>query len=584
MIDVKSLLGVVLWVTALVAPAVAQDVKLSAHLSSGVVKLGGQVRLVIAVENARDAAVVELPEVEGLTISRLQGPSIRTSESWINGRRSRTVERSWAAVVQPTRAGDFEIPPIQLSIDGRPSQTRPMALTVVADLRGEELGLFEINASSTKLVEGQPFSIQMIVGWDSALTAVNYVNLSLPWWGELPGLLEMEQATSPPAASMIDFLLNSNELIKVERIADRTVNGRPYVAFRLVRSYMPTRSGKLEFPTSFFEFGEIEEQRGFFSRERRKLETFFVRAAAFEVDVVPLPEAGRPLDFSGAIGAITAEATAEPRDVDVGDSIKFTVEWSGQGNLEFFTPPDPARIEGFRDFRVYGMTESKAFDRRRVTYDLAPLSSQVTRIPSLPLQIYDPELGRYTAVESDPIDVRVRALENAVSLAPVEGELGYGADVRDIVAEARPPQGGGGAPGPGVLGGLLALTPLLWLGVRTGVRRRGDPDAPLERRRRGARRSLGRALANATDAKQQLDAFHEFLAARTKEPGQAWLGRDVAAFRAEHSGVGTLSDSSAADLERLLADLNRAAFGGDGTAVDKTRITAVAADLIGGGL
>ena len=34
--------------------------------------------------------------------------------------------------------------------------------------------------------------------------------------------------------------------------------------------------------------------------------------------------------------------------------------------------------------------------------------------------------------------------------------------------------------------GLLAATPLGWLALRTAVRRRRDPDAPAERRRRGA--------------------------------------------------------------------------------------------------
>lgn len=584
MITVKSLLSLVLLLGVLVAPAAAQDVKLRAHLSSGVVKLGGQVRLVISVENARDASVVEIPEVEGLTIGRMQGPSVRTSESWINGRRSRTVERSWAANVQPLRAGDFEIPPFALSVDGRPAQTRPMALTVVADLRGEELGLFEIKASSPKLVEGQPFSIELIVGWDSALTSVNYANLSLPWWGELPGLIEMEQAAIPPAAALIDFLLNKNELIKLEHIADRTVNGRTFAMFRLVRSYMATRSGPLEFPTSYFEFGQVEEQRGFFSRERRKIETFFVPSESFEIQVVPLPEAGRPLDFSGAIGSIVAEASAEPRDVDVGDSIKFTVEWSGRGNLEFFTPPDPDRMDSFSDFRVYGMTESRSFGRRRVTYDLAPLTSQVTRIPPLPLQVFDPELGRYLAVESDPIEIRVRALENAISLAPEDGERRYGSDVLDIVAVATGGRDDGSAPGPGVLGGLLALTPLLWLGVRTSVRRRGDPDAPLERRRRRARRSLARGLASASDAKQQLEAFQEFLAARTKQPEQAWLGRGVEEFCREHPATGDLSETTREAFEGLLADLNRAAFGGAGGTVDRTRIDRLAGELIGGGL
>ena len=569
----------------LAPPALAQrgaEPGVKAHLTSGVVKLGDRVTLVVTVENAREVRLSGLPEVEGLQLGPARGPTSHRTDGWVNGRRYRTIEHTWVAPVRPVRHGDFRIPPIEVVVDGRRVATPELSLTVVEDLRGADLGLFEIRTSSERVFEGQPFSVELILGWDAGLhQRVNYRNLALPWWDQLSGVIDLEAGAARTVNEM-EFILNSSERVRVERLPNRTVHGREFVVCRLVRSFLPTRAGQIEFPTSFFEFGEIVQQRDFFTSEWRKVETWFVSADTFSIDVVPLPEKGRPVDYSGAIGRLVAAAGAEPRDVDAGDSIKFTVEWTGEGNLEFFAPPEPARVEAFRGFRVYGMTEeAKAIDRRRVTYDLAPLTSEVDEIPPLPLVVFDPELERYRTIETEPIPIRVRALENAVALGTGGDAPDFEEDVLDIAAHPRPARRER-RPGGAAIGGLLAATPLLWLGLRTAVRRRRDPDAPAERRRRRARRALARSLSTAAGAKEQLDALNAFLGARTRELDQAWSGRDVRAFA--ESGAAPIDAGRAEALAQLVFELEREAYGGGGAALPRERILDVAGDLVRGGL
>jgi hypothetical protein len=533
---------------------------------------------VVTATNAEDVRLGALPAVQGLVIGSAQGPHVSRSESWFNGRRTRTVEQTFLVVIEPQATGEYTLPPLEVSVDGRVRATPELDLTVVEDLEGAELGLFELGASSTRVVEGQPFTVEIVFGFDAGLgQRVNYVNLSLPWWNQLSGTIELEP--EEPPSNAFEFTLNSRERVRVERIEDRTLRGRPFVVFRLRRSLLPTRTGTLAFPTSTVEFGEVEDVRDFFRTERRKVETWFVRAPELSVEVVPLPEAGRPLDFGGALGRITAEAQAEPRDVDAGDSIKLSVEWTGSGNLEFFEPPDLERLEAFRAFRVYGRTdEHKSLDRRRVTYDVAPLSSEITEIPSVPLSAFDPELGRYYTVETRPLAVRVRPLENEVNLTAETRDERFERDVRDIAARpGAPPRPG---PGGAAVGALLAAGPGLWLGLRL-ARGRRDPDAPLERRRRRARRELARALARAAGPREELDALNAFLAARTREPEQAWLGRDPRAALPE--GV---SPEALRELAGLVAELERGAYGGaaDGGRVGRGRVLGVADRLIGSGL
>lgn len=554
------------------------EVQVRAYLSSGVVRLGDRAALIVSVENAGAAEVRELPKVAGLVIGPLPPPSERIQLEFRGNRQVQSVSRTWNVSVQPTSVGEFVVPPFELLVDGAAVRTNELRLRVVADLRGEELGFIEVRPSSRKVVVGQPFALELVFGFDNAIAdQTNYGNLALSWWGSLPGLLENDTPANA-GARKLKLSLNDRDSIEVEAVdPPRELRGRKFVTLRLRRSYTPTRTGAIEFPVSFFEFGEVIERRDFFRTERQKGETYFVRAPEFSVEVVPLPQAGRPVEYSGAIGTLTASASAEPRDVDAGESIKLRVEWSGEGNLEFFTAPDPSRLESFRDFRLYGKTEEKGFDRRVVVYDLAPLSSKVRTIPTLPLSVYDPQAERYTSVQTAPIEIRVRALEGVSGLGVGEGRERFDEDLRDIVA--RPPtQAHLRALGPAWVFGLGAAVPLGWLAMRVLVRRRFDPDAPRERARRRARRQLRKALSKAQAPREQLVALQQFLAARTARPVQAWEG-----IKAREALPPSQRERARA-LDECVEHLERAVWGGQGGALDSARIDGAVDEALKGGL
>jgi hypothetical protein len=79
-------------------------------------------------------------------------------------------------------------------------------------------------------------------------------------------------------------------------------------------------------------------------------------------------------------------------------------------------------------------------------------------------------------------------------------------------------------------------------------------------------------------ARTRFEAFCEFLGARSRESREAWVGR--------HGGAGAsrLSRELAAELERELRSLERAAWSGDAAEVDRGRVLALADRLIEGGL
>ena len=545
--------------------------------------MGSTATLVIEVTGTDSARITGVPEIDGLTLVDAVGPSLKQATSLIGGRIERSVSISWSLRFRPLKTGELVIPPIPLEIDGKTAATEEIVLRVVEDLRGEELGYLELLEAPKVVYEGEPFTIDLRFGWDLGIDGrVNHANLILPWWNTLPGVLPLE-TTLQPGVRRIEIQLNSRARVQVEDLGRGRVRDKDFHVFRLRRSFVATRTGTLDLPTSFLEFGRSEYG---FLRDAHEL--YHVQIPAFTIEVRPLPEAGRPLDFSGGVGRFEVDASADRRDVDVGESIKLTVEWTGDGNLEFFQAPDLARLDAFEGFRHYGSTDRHRGERRTVVYDLAPESAEMTELPPVPLSVFDTERGEYTTLTTRPIPIRVRPLSGgAAEFGALDGEEPE-EDLRDLHTE-RERSEVPASPRDGVVGAALVLLPFAWLGVRRAVRRRGDPDSPAARRRRAAQKRLARELRGASTAGAQTAALARFLAARTGEPEPAWEGRDALAWREDllaeaAAPEGVLGADDARALADTQARLAERRWAGDDAPLPSAELIALGERLVRGGL
>lgn len=565
--------------TLFAAPARAQSSgpKVTAQLATGVVKLGGVVSCVVQVEGAKQASLDDVPVVEGLRRERISGPSINEVMRSVGGRRTYSRTLSWVVTFRPERVGDFVLPPMSLAVDGKPMQTRELSLSVVEDMTGADLGYLEFLDIPERVYEGQPFSVRMQFGWDVQIDSmVNVANLILPWWNELPGTLEVESDVQGPGARLIEVQVNGRARVRATDLGQRDVREKPFRILEISRSFVATRSGQLDFPQSWLEFGQV--RRRAFSEQK---ETYHVGVPAFAIEVRTLPEENRPPEFSGGVGRFAAQGDVNRRDIDLGESLKLTVDWTGEANLEFFELPNPSRLEAFEEFRVYGSTNERFYgDRRRVIYDLAPKNADVFEVPPLPLVVFDPELGEYTTISTAPIPIRVRAIEGVTELSE-EGAGGGPAPVARDIQSAEDVDGEVQGPAGGVVGAAWIGLPLLWLAGRTTARRRGRPDAPAARRRRAARRRLARELRAASDATAQARAWNEYLGARTGEPAEAWEGRDPRAWNEEREV--DLDPALVDELTEIAAALDARRWAGDGQKLDDSRLARTADALSKGG-
>jgi len=99
-------------------------------------------------------------------------------------------------------------------------------------------------------------------------------------------------------------------------------------------------------------------------------------------------------------------AQAEPRDLELGASLKLTLTIEGDGNLASFRTPT---LEPVRGFRVLGSIDEPGSTRRTITYDLAPRDASVSAVPALSFPYFDPgPPAQYRMAETRPIPILVR--------------------------------------------------------------------------------------------------------------------------------------------------------------------------------
>tara|TARA_R110002126_G_scaffold27665_15_gene92858 strand:- start:758 stop:2518 length:1761 start_codon:yes stop_codon:yes gene_type:complete len=573
------------WLLAHTALARPQGPEARAHveLSAGLVKLGGEVRMDIVVQDASRAEVLEIPPIEGIDVLGPGTPTISRFREFVGGRWIVQSTLRWPVVLRPTRTGTFQIAGIRMSIDGkeRTLTVSPGELEVVRDIEGAAVSYIEWVGLPDVVYEGQPIDLDLRFGWDAGLNP-SAIDLRIPWWGHLPDTLSIPGAPRDGAATWRTIQVRRGRTLlelRSEIGADFQRGDRPFTSNRITDRIVQTRPGKLVIPQIVFQF-RVPSARP--ARGQPQGDVFYALLDPVEIDVRKVPEEGRPFEWTGAVGEIGVTREVDKRDVDQGDSIRFTVTWTGKANLEFFDLPEIDRLDAFRGFRLLGVQDERNHQRgeveRRVTFDLVPLESTLTEVPPLPLSYFDTVKGKYAVIATEPVPIRVRAVEGAT----IEG-LDPTSRLEDDILGIDPTPNEGEREGPGGLAllGLLASPFLWWLG-RTAARRHGDPAAPATRRRRAAGKRLAQDLVRARTAREQQRALTTFLSSRTGEGPGAWEGRDPELWR--KSVDAHLSEGPARELHQLLEELDSAVYSRGDQAIDPSRIRSVADAALQGGL
>jgi hypothetical protein len=562
----------------------AQNDVLAVEVKKPWLVLGDDTQLVIEVRDRRPDAV-RVPEVDGLEIGQLSEPSYQ-SRTYYDGR-SFLRQESWVYHVSivPKRAGNFRLPPVVAVFGAAEVQGPIVEIDVAVDDKGETVGYLTIDVPFERVVVGQGFALDVTFGVRETLyEKVGGWDVTLPWLAALGR--DAVQAIPPPRQSgtPVEITVNRASVVPASAPRSERIDGQDFRLLTLRLFVTPLRSGAIDMSGSVLRVRTGRLRQTPFGPDFRMEDEFFKRIGPASFAVEPLPDTNRPIGFTGAVGAIAANANVDVTEMFAGDSFKLTVEFTGAGNLGDFAAPnlelDPAFTERFA---LYGASEERSPDEFRVVYDLAPLTSDVKEVPSVGLWTFDPVAWDYRLVRTEPVPlaVRARGTEGAPTGAGEPEAREFERDLADIrTTLVRAPGAAERAPSELTIASLFGATGVVWFALRTAARRGNLPvGSAVEKRRAVAR--LERELARTSTPEQDLAAWASFVASRFGGGVDAWIGRDVRADVRE--GRIALGDVALDLLVRTGARLEEAAFG-DAPRVERSTLVTTARDLLEEGL
>lgn len=196
------------------------------------------------------------------------------------------------------------------------------------------------------------------------------------------------------------------ELGTPRRVPAREYAGKRYETHVFQRALFGIAPGVLTVPSPQLTYF-LSQSSSYFSREERNV----VHAESAQLVVMPLPEEGRPTDFSGAVGVLEARASVDATAARVGDPLLLTMRLEGAGNVKLLPRPVvelswASVVPGSERVRI---DSSGALVRGVKEFDfiLTPTRPGAVVLPVIRYSYFDPYRATYEWAESTPTDVQV---------------------------------------------------------------------------------------------------------------------------------------------------------------------------------
>ena len=385
--------------TFLISGIVSAQVSFTAKVSKK--QLGINERLRVDFTMNKDGDNFKSPNFENFTV--VGGPSQSINNSWVNGVRS--FSKSYSYYLAPKQRGAFKIGQASIEINGETYKTLPINVVVTAAIDKPK------NPNDPNYVASQTIHLVAEVSnsnpyLNEAITVVYklYVaqNTGIRNWREL----------DKPRYS--NFWSQDIE-VKEYKTKQGTYKGEDYLYVVLKKTILyPQKTGKLNIePLSLDVTVEVpSNRRDVFGRLFTSTVNRTVSAGNRTINVKPLPENGKPTDFSGAVGDFDFKLESNKQTLKATEALELKVVVSGKGNLKLFKLPElvlPSALE------VYEPEHNESVRTRSSgmqgfisdTYTVVPNYQGSYPIPNMSFSYFDLKTKRYKTLTSERLVIEV---------------------------------------------------------------------------------------------------------------------------------------------------------------------------------
>ncbi len=405
--------------------AIAQ-VKFEAKVSKK--KLGVNERLRVDFEMNQDGDNFTQPDFRGFTV--VGGPNQSISNSWVNGKRS--YSKTFSYFLSPTKRGKFTIGQATINIGGNTYKTVPVPVEVTAAVDKPK----DPNDPDYQVQEGLHLVAEVSKGnpyLNEAITVVYKLYV-----GPRIQISDLRRKDDPKYS---DFWSQNIEIkqLKVER---GEYKGQPYNMIVCGKTVLyPQKIGKLNIePLALTVAVDVpSNRRDIFGGRLYTTVNKTVTAGKRTINVKPLPDAGKPASFTGAVGRFDFKVVTNKTELGATESLEAKISVTGNGNLKLFELPKLTVPNGLEQYEP----EHNEFVKTNLTGMNGTISDTYTLVPQYkgkyPIQpilfsYFDLKTETYKEITSSEIVVDVKNGPNRGEVAPTT-TTGGGNVTKQIVTQ-----------------------------------------------------------------------------------------------------------------------------------------------------
>lgn len=413
----------------------AAEIHFTASVDQTTVGLGQGFQLVLSVQGEDVSSVPRptLPAMAGFDVAG-RSSSQSTNISLVNGQMKKEATVSYIFELVPKQLGKATIPAATIDYQGRTYTTQPIEMTVVKQAQGQAspMGggggagagipatrgqvpiegnlLLSVTPSRRSAYVGEPIAVDVALA-----TRFQISNAS---WAQVPSF-EGFWAEKVFEANRFDF----------ER---RMINGKAFGVADLQKVVLvPLSPGDVTLKPMALNVEITTAPRDIFD--------MFGGSQAVRVDskpltlkILPLPQAGKPAEFTGGVGQFTLSAALDRTSTTNGEPINLTVRVTGTGNIRMIDAPKIAEIQGLKILAPEAKDDAKAVGEsvrgtKTFRFPILPQSDGRFEIPPIALAYFDPHTKSYKTLTSDALSFT--ASGSTVPNAPIAAEQPSGLKV-----------------------------------------------------------------------------------------------------------------------------------------------------------
>lgn len=390
----------------------ADNIRFAAAVSKNEVGTGEQFEVDFSVNGNADG--FNPPNFAGFQV--LSGPNISTSMTSVNGNSS--YSNSYSYILVAPNVGEFTIGPASITANGRLIRTNPIKIKVVKGQPVQQQNNQQGQAAPVAVGSTTDLSKLLFLKADVDKTNVyqgEQLTVSYKLYFRVD-LLGNQVDKAPDLNGFWSQDIGNNKQVPQQHI--ETYKGIRYNVVVIKQTALfPEHSGNLVIDPFIMTFVARIPQpsQDIFDQvfgDNTKDVKVQIKSPPITIHVIPLPTAGQPANFGGAVGTFSVDGATDKKELKANESLNYTLNIKGEGNLILLNAPvlsPPADFEKY-DPKVtdnISVTAGGISGSRQYNYLFIPRHQGDYTMAPVSFSYFNPATKRYVTLATKAIPVKV---------------------------------------------------------------------------------------------------------------------------------------------------------------------------------